>query len=102
MSEANNTIADFDAKKVELICHDVKSTNVLVEWMDELIEENVTLQVGLVEGPDEQRVTRLAHIASQISAYRRIKDAAKRALDKARGKKPPERLVPESTESAVL
>lgn len=102
MSNEAETLANLDALKIMAFSHDVSDTERLIGWMDALIGENVTLQVALVEGPDEERVTRISHLASQISAYRRIKDAATRALALAKGNKPPERLAPVSAEGAVL
>jgi hypothetical protein len=80
--------SDYDAKKIMAVCGGEPRTRELVAWMDELIQENVTLQVMLVESGDERRTTRLCHLASQISSYRRIKDAANRALELAAGKPP--------------
>ncbi len=88
MSSELTGIEEYDAKKVKLACGDVSRTKDLIAWMDELIKENVTLQVVLVESDAENRSTRLCHLASQISAYRRIRDAANRALELAAGKPP--------------
>lgn len=88
MSNELTGIEEYDAKKVMAVCGDVSRTKALVAWMDELIAENVTLQVMLVESADENRGTRLCHYASQISSYRRIRDAANRALELANGKPP--------------
>ena len=81
-------IEDYDAKRVMSVCGDVARTKELVSWMDALIDENVTLQVALAESAEERRETRLCHLASQISSYRRIRDAANRALELAAGKPP--------------
>lgn len=86
-----NELPDFerkDAERVRRVCGDVPRTKALADWMDELIREDVTLQVVLVEGNEEGRTTRLCHLASQISSYRRIRDAANRALELAAGKPP--------------
>ena len=81
-------IEEHDAKRVMAACGDVPRTKELIAWMDALIAENVTLQVALVESAEERRETRLCHLASQISSYRRIRDAASRALELAAGKPP--------------
>ncbi|MGN0846432.1 MAG: hypothetical protein ACI4RA_03495 [Kiritimatiellia bacterium] len=94
-------LEESDAKKVMTVCGDVSRTKELIAWMDELIRENVALQVVLVEGADEGRATRLCHLASQISAYRRIMDAANRALELAAGK-PPEGETKEPAPGGVL
>ncbi len=88
MSGEGTDIETYDAKRVMVVCGDVSRTKELVAWMDELIAENVTLEVALVESAEENRETRLCHLASQISAYRRIRDAANRALELAAGKPP--------------
>ncbi len=88
MNSAMTDIEKYDAKKVMAVCGDVSHTRELIAWMDELIGENVTLQVVLVESVEENRETRLCHLASQISSYRRIRDAANRALELAAGKPP--------------
>ena len=88
MSELTS-IEELDAQRVTAICGGEPRTKELITWMDELINENVTLQVALVESDAENRSTRLCHLASQISSYRRIRDAANRALEIAAGKKPP-------------
>lgn len=88
MSSAMTEIEEYDAKKVMAVCGDVSRTKKLIAWMDDLIGENVTLQVVLVESVEENRETRLCHLASQISSYRRIRDAANRALELAAGKPP--------------
>lgn len=88
MSSELSDVEVLDAKKVMSACGDVPRTKALVAWMDELVRENVTLQVMLVESNDERRETRLCHLASQISSYRRIRDAAHRALELAAGKPP--------------
>jgi len=72
------------------VCGDAARTERLVAWMDELVEEDVTLMCALAESGDENRAVRLEHLASQISVYRRIKDAANRALDSAGGQPPPD------------
>jgi len=92
---------EYDAKKVMLACGDVTRTKELIAWMDALIGENVTLQVGLVESDAENRSTRLCHLASQISSYRRIRDAAYRALELAAGK-PPDGGTTEPATGGVL
>lgn len=79
---------EHDAKRVMAVCGDVTRTKELAAWMDALIDENVTLQVALAESAEERRETRLCHLASQISSYRRIRDAANRALELAAGKPP--------------
>ena len=81
-------IETCDAKRVMAVCGDVSRTKALAAWMDELIAENVTLQVVFVESAEEHREARLCHLASQISSYRRIRDAANRALELANGKPP--------------
>lgn len=78
----------IDANHVMDVCGDAARTEKLVAWMDELVNENVTLMAALAEGGDENRAVRLEHLASQISVYRRIKDAANRALDSADGQPP--------------
>ena len=88
MSDSLTDIETFDAKRVQIVCGDVSRTKELIAWMDDLIRENFTLEVALVEGADENRSTRLCHLASQISSYRRIRDAANRALELAAGKPP--------------
>ena len=88
MSEKLTSLEEIDAKKVMVVCGGEPRTKDLIAWMDELINENVTLQVALVESDAEERATRLCHLASQISAYRRIRDAANRALELAAGKPP--------------
>jgi len=88
MSEKLTSLEELDAKKVAAVCGGDPRTKELVAWMDELIHENVTLQVALVESDAEDRAIRLCHLASQISAYRRIRDAANRALELAAGKPP--------------
>lgn len=82
------TVEDIDAKCVMEVFGDVERTKRFVAWMDALIEENVTMMTMLVEGGEEARATRLQHLASQISAYRRMKDASVRALQLAGGKPP--------------
>lgn len=88
MINAMTGIEEYDAKKVMAVCGDVSHTRELIAWMDELVSENVALQVALVESAEENRETRLCHLASQISSYRRIRDAANRALELAAGKPP--------------
>ncbi|MGN0845633.1 MAG: hypothetical protein ACI4QT_10505 [Kiritimatiellia bacterium] len=88
MSDATNGIEDFDAKRVMEVCGDVLHTKALIAWMEGLVQENVALQVLLVESAEEKRETRLCHLASQISSYRRIMDAANRALNLASGEPP--------------
>ena len=101
MSNDLTGIEEYDAKRVMSVCGDVPRTKELIAWMDELIRENVTLQVMLVESMDEKRETRLCHYASQISSYRRIKDAANRALELVAGK-PPEDKKKEPARGGVL
>ena len=101
MSELAVIDSDYDAKKVIAVCGGEPRTRELVAWMDELIQENVTLQVMLVESGDERRTTRLCHLASQISSYRRIRDAANRALELAAGK-PPDDKTKEPAMGGVL
>lgn len=84
------SLAMIDAKHVMSVCGDAARTEKLVAWMDELIDEDVTLMCALAESGDEKRAVRLEHLASQISVYRRIKDAANRALDSADGQPPPD------------
>lgn len=90
MSEETNamTVEDVDAKSVIEVFGDVERTKRFVAWMDALVEENVVMMTMLVEGGEEARATRLQHLASQISAYRRMKDASVRALQLASGKPP--------------
>lgn len=83
-----HSLAMIDAKKVVGVCGDAARTERLAAWMDEMVAENVTLMSALVESGDEKRAVRLEHLASQISVYRRIKDAALRALDSASGQPP--------------
>lgn len=73
-------LSDFDAKKVIEVCADKFHAGRLVEWMNELIEEDLRLMTALVESADERRGTRIEHLASQISVYRRLADAGRRAL----------------------
>jgi len=94
-------LADIDAKRVMEVCGGVPNTQSLVKWMDELIEENVSLQVMLAESSDENRATRLCHYASQISSFRRIRDAALRALELAAGQ-PPDGGAKEPATGGVL
>ena len=101
MSAEMTGIEEYDAKKVMAVCGDVSRTKALAAWMDELIAENVTLQVALVESSEERRETRLCHLASQISSYRRIRDAANRALKLANGK-PPDGEAKEPAMGGVL
>ena len=101
MSGEATDIETFDAKRVMAMCGDVTRTKELVAWMDELIAENVTLEVALVESAEENRETRLCHLASQISAYRRIRDAANRALELAAGQ-PPDGAGKEPATGGVL
>ena len=84
----NTTLDGIDAKRVVAICADATHTGRLAAWMDELVDENVALMSALAESNEESRSARLAHLASQISVYRRIKDAAVRALDFDRGQPP--------------
>lgn len=101
MSDKLTGVEEYDAKRVMSVCGDIAHTKELVAWMDELIRENVMLQVLLVESSDERRETRLCHYASQISSYRRIMDAANRALELAAGK-PPEGEMKEPAMGGVL
>lgn len=82
------TLDMIDAVRIMEVCGDVARTEKLVAWMDEMIGENVALMAALVESGDEKRAVRLEHLASQISVYRRIKDAANRALDGDGGQPP--------------
>ena len=94
MSEESNnreeyrTLDMIDAKRVMEVCGDAQRTERLAAWMDELVNENVTLMCAIAESGDERRSTRLEHLASQISVYRRVKDAANRALASADGQPP--------------
>lgn len=88
MSNELTGIEEYDARKVKAACGDVTRTKALAAWMDELVAENVALEVALVESAEEDRERRLCHLASQISSYRRIRDAANRALEFADGKPP--------------
>jgi hypothetical protein len=92
MSEKKETtfddIANMEAKKVQSFCLGETEIERLVAWMDELTEENTRLMALLAESSEEFRANRLQHLASQISAYRRIKDAALRALAIAKGQPP--------------
>ena len=95
------SIAAFDMKRVMAVCGDVTRTGALIEWMDALTEENVMLMSAIAESGDEERLARLSHLASQISVYRRIKDAAQCALDSANGQ-PPNGGLPEPAGSDPL
>jgi len=101
MSGEATDIETYDAKRVMAACGDVSRTKELVAWMDSLISENITLEVALVESAEENRETRLCHLASQISAYRRIRDAANRALELAAGQ-PPDGAGKEPATGGVL
>ena len=101
MSGEATDIETYDAKRVMAACGDVSRTKELVAWMDLLISENITLEVALVESAEENRETRLCHLASQISAYRRIRDAANRALELAAGQ-PPDGAGKEPATGGVL
>ena len=95
MSKPLNGNGDFrtldmiDAERVEAVCGDAARAQRLAAWMDELVGENVALMSAIAESGDENRAVRLEHLASQISVYRRIRDAATRALDSAGGQPPP-------------
>lgn len=89
-TEEFRTLDMIDAQHVMEVCGDASRTEKLVRWMDELINENVMLMSAIAEGGDEKRAVRLEHLASQISVYRRIRDAANRALDSDGGQPPPE------------
>jgi hypothetical protein len=91
----------IDAADVERVCGSAERTRELCAWMDRLVNEANRLQVMLVDGGDENRANRLAHLASQISVYARIRDAARRALDLLEGK-PPEGMARESAIGGVL
>lgn len=84
------TLAKIDAAHIVDICGDAARTEKLVAWMDELINENIALMSDLSESMDEGREVRYAHWVSQISVYRRIKDAANSALDSTDGQPPPD------------
>lgn len=94
-------LVDIDAKSVISVCGDVERTKKLIAWMDEFVSENNVLIATLVEGAEEGRAERLKHLASQISVYLRIKNAANRALEIASGK-PPERNLAESAGGGAL
>lgn len=94
-------IALIDATDVARVCKDAECTRELAAWMDRLVNEANRLQVMLVDGGDENRTNRLAHLASQISVYARIRDAARRALDLLEGK-PPEGMARDSAIGGVL
>lgn len=81
-------ILAIEARRVLGICRDEESITALVAWLDELTEENVRLMSVMAESSEEFRANRLQHLASQISAYRRIKDASRRALAIAKGQPP--------------
>jgi len=85
---AERSLAMIDMRRVMKVCGDAARTEALSAWMDELIGENVALMAALAESGEERRSVRLEHLASQISVYRRIKDAANRALDSADGQPP--------------
>lgn len=82
------SLAMIDMERIMSVCGDAAHVERLVAWMGELVEENVTLMCVIAESGDEQRVVRLEHLASQISVYRRIKDAANRALGSVGGQPP--------------
>ena len=44
------SLAHIDARHVMDVCGDAARTEKLVAWMDELVEENVTLMAALAEG----------------------------------------------------
>ncbi len=90
MSEFKTTIDAVDAERILGVCGGVESTKRLIAWMDELIGENVELMAAIVEGGEEGRENRIKHLASQISVFKRIKDASNRALDVFSGKPPGE------------
>ena len=81
-------VLNIEAKKVLSICLGKEEVEILIAWMDELTEENTRLMTVIAESSEEFRANRLQHLASQISAYRRIKDAARRALAIAKGQPP--------------
>ena len=94
-------ILDMDAKRVTAICRDEDSIAGLVAWIDELTDENVRLMTVIAESSEEFRANRLQHLASQISAYRSIKDASRRALAIAKGQ-PPGGKIAEPAEGGAL
>lgn len=101
MSEFETTIDVIDAKKIAGICGGIESTKKLISWMDELMSENVELMSAIVESGEENRENRIKHLASQISAFKRIKDASNRALEIFSGKPLAEDWT-ESAEGGVL
>ena len=100
MNEMTDLIA-IDAKDVAKVCGDAARTKELCAWMERLVKEANRLQVMLVDGGEESRLNRLTHLASQISVYARIGDAARRALAMLEGK-PPEGMVREPAIGGVL
>ena len=81
-------IAAIDAETVKLVCGNIERTKVLVEWMDRLIMENVAMVVMDANAREEVHCGHNSHYSSQNTAYWRIKEAAKRALDSAEGQPP--------------
>lgn len=94
-------ILAIEARRVLGICRDEESITALITWIDELTEENVRLMSVMAESSEEFRANRLQHLASQISAYRRIKDASRRALAIVKGQ-PPGGKMAEPVEGGVL
>ncbi len=101
MSEFETTIDVVDAKKVLDVCGGIESTRKLIAWMDELTNENVELMAAIVESGEENRENRIKHLASQISVFKRIKDASNRALEIFSGK-PPAKDQTEPAEGGAL
>lgn len=104
MNEAKRerTLAEIDCGKVVAFCRDADATRALAAWMDEIVEENLAIMAEAAGEASEVNRARVSHLASQISAYRRIRNAAKCALDLAAGKQPFPPLAPESAEGSVL
>lgn len=85
-NEENNVetpLFEIDAKDVMAVCGSVTNTKILVGWMSRLIDENVKMMTELVEGWEENRTVRTQHLASQMSAFVRIRNGALCALAKA-------------------
>lgn len=96
------TLAEIDCDMVRSVCRDLETTRRLAAWMDALIEENLAIMADAAGEGSEVNRLRVAHLASQISVYRRIRNASKCALDLAAGKQPFPPLAPESAEGGVL
>ncbi len=96
------TLAETDCETVRSVCRDLETTRRLAAWMDALVEENLALMEEAAGESSEVNRLRVAHLASQISVYRRIRNASKCALDLAAGKQPFPPLAPESAEGSVL